>query len=440
MAENKENDLSEVLEVASEAGHVLLENGAEIARVEETMERVATYFGAQKKSFFVLSNGIFTTGSLTKTENNPAAREVGSYANVEFIPLKGTQMEKIVEINALSRDVEAGKYTLAETAARVKQIRNMPAKAAWEQLLGSAFGSAGFCVLFGGGFIDSLAAFVVGLVLWAFVLLVSRPGVSKILINIVGGGLASLLCYAFYHMGFGQNLGNMMIGSLIPLIPGVPFTNGIRDVANEDYIAGATRLLDALMVFLGIALGVSIFFVLESHITSAITGSVTHVLELHGSTADPLTANVPIQTLAALIGTVGFAVLFGVPRRQYVAAGVVAAIGWAMYYAIYKYTSLSIVENTFLTSLLVSFVSRLTAVLRKCPVTVFLICGLFPMIPGAGVFWTTYYVTSRQFLMALNQGVLAVSITLAIVLAVVIITALPRTFKLRQRLRFGGRV
>ena len=40
-------------------------------------------------------------------------------------------------------------------------------------------------------------------------------------------------------MGFGQNPGNMIIGSIIPLIPGVPFTNGIRDLANEDYIAGS---------------------------------------------------------------------------------------------------------------------------------------------------------------------------------------------------------
>ena len=52
-------------------------------------------------------------------------------------------------------------------------------------------------------------------------------------------------------------LGNIITGAIIPLVPGVPFTNGIRDLANEDYIAGATRLLDALMVFLCIAAGVS---------------------------------------------------------------------------------------------------------------------------------------------------------------------------------------
>ena len=417
MEHNGEYKLSEVLEVAAEAGHVLLENGAEIARVEETMERITAYYGAQDRNFFVLSNGIFTTG---------ANSDAGQYAKVEFIPLKGTQMEKVVEINAASRAVERGEYTLDALREKVRQIRNMAAKPAWEQLLGSAFGSAGFCFLFGGGLIDSAASFVVGLILWAFVLLAGRPGVSKILVNIVGGALTTLLCFAFYQLGFGQNLGNMMIGSLIPLIPGVPFTNGIRDLANEDYLAGVTRLLDALFVFLAIALGVCVFFVLQGHITGG-------VIQLHGSTPDPMTANVPVQTVAALVGTVGFAVIFGAPRKQYLAAGVVAAIGWAVYYTIYKYTSLSVVENTFIASVLVSLISRLTAVIRKCPTTVFLICGLFPMIPGAGVFWTTYYVTSRQLPMALSSGLQAVSITLAIVLAVVVVSALPRHFKHRKR-------
>ena len=57
---------AEALAIASEAGHILLENGAEISRVEETMERIASHYGVDKKSFFVLSNGIFTTGSVDK--------------------------------------------------------------------------------------------------------------------------------------------------------------------------------------------------------------------------------------------------------------------------------------------------------------------------------------------------------------------------------------
>ena len=51
-----------------------------------------------------------------------------------------------------------------------------------------------------------------------------------------------------------------MIGSIMPLIPGVPFTNAIRDIANGDYISGSVRMLDALLVFFCIAIGVGVGF------------------------------------------------------------------------------------------------------------------------------------------------------------------------------------
>ena len=91
---------NEILAFAAEVGHTLLENGAEISRVEETMKIVAASYGVDKEHFFVLSNGIFTTGS--------------SYANVEFIPIKGASLDKVVEVNQLSREISAGKYTLEE--------------------------------------------------------------------------------------------------------------------------------------------------------------------------------------------------------------------------------------------------------------------------------------------------------------------------------------
>ena len=110
---------TEVLEVASIAGHILLENGAEISRVEDTMERIASHYGVDSGHFFVLSNGIFTTGSL------------GRYANVEFIPIRGIQLSKVVEVNKLSYEIATGKHTLSQTRERLEAIRTAPPKPAW---------------------------------------------------------------------------------------------------------------------------------------------------------------------------------------------------------------------------------------------------------------------------------------------------------------------
>jgi len=118
------NDEQErALRLATEAGHILLENGAEITRVEETMKRIAAAYGVTDESYFVLSNGIITTGH--------------RYAHAEFIPIRGTQLSKVVEVNQLSRDVNGSKMPLDELEARLRAIRTSKSQPNWEVTLGA---------------------------------------------------------------------------------------------------------------------------------------------------------------------------------------------------------------------------------------------------------------------------------------------------------------
>lgn len=389
----------DILSLASDAGHILLENGAEISRVEETMKRIADHYGEEKEHFFVLSNGIFTTGR--------------SYANVDFIPIKGARLDKVVEVNQLSREISAGKHSLEEARIRLEEIRNMPDKPLWENIAGSAIGSGAFCAIFGGSFMDCAAALIAGTLTFLTLILACAPRMSKALGNICSGAVGTLLCILFHNWGFGQSLGNMIIGTLIPLIPGVAFTNGLRDIADEDYLAGITRLLDALLVFLSIAIGVCVTFLIHSYIAGG-------MIQLHGTLTDPVTALFPIQMAAALLGTSSFSILFGVPRKYYLPAGIVGMLGWAAYLLVSRYTPLSVIGGTLVASTLVAFISRFFAVWLKCPGTVFLICGEFPLIPGAGVFWSSYYVVSEHLGASLNAGFTAVKVTIAIVLGIII--------------------
>lgn len=397
---NSAPQAEQALEIAARAGHILLENGAEISRVEETMERISSHYGVDRKSFFVLSNGIFTTGH--------------RFASVEYIPFKGTRLDKVVEINQLSRDIESGQLELPQAESRLEEIGRLPEKSFWEQLAGSAVGSAGFCIIFGGSLPDSLVSLIAGLLLYVFVL---GPGrhMSKMLCNICGGAVASIVCLLCYKLGMGNSLSHMIIGSIIPLIPGVPFTNGIRDLANEDYIAGATRLLDALLVFFSIALGVSLTFLADSRIEGG-------VIEISTSLSDSHTSALSIQLLSAFIGTLGFSVLFGVPRCHYMVCGLTATAGWLVYLLMLRLADVSVVEATAVATVVVALLSWGLAVLRRCPTTVFLICGIFPLIPGAGIYWTTYYIVSNQLTMALTSGFTALKITIAIILGIIITT------------------
>lgn len=407
----------EVLEVASEAGHILLENGAEISRVEDTMERISSHYGVNSGHFFVLSNGIFTTSSASK------------YANVEFIPLRGIQLSKVVAVNRLSFDIAAGKHDLAEAHKKLNEIRDAPAKPAWEQILGSAAGACGFCAVFGGGFMDCAAALVVGMFLYIYCLTFSSRYLSKIVGGISNALVATLLCLAAYRMGFGTSLSNIIIGAIMPLIPGVPFVNGVRDLADSDYIAGITRLTDAMLGFFCIALGVGISFMLDGWLFDGI-------INLSGVIVNSETSGLGWQSLAAFIGTAAFAILFGVPRAQYLAAGIIGAAGWAFYLILIMLgVSIPVVAIT-LSTILICIMSRKTAVWDKCPSTVYLLCGIFPLVPGAGLFWFTYYLVSGQLKLSANTGLTAVSAAIAIVLGIILAMELPqRLFSPKRRRR-----
>lgn len=80
----------------------------------------------------------------------------------------------------------------------------------------------------------------------------------------------TLICILSYRLGLGEDLSRMIIGSIMPLVPGVAFTNGIRDIADGDYISGAVRLLDAILVFLSVAIGVGVMFIVYHRVFGGI--------------------------------------------------------------------------------------------------------------------------------------------------------------------------
>lgn len=413
----KTYDLSEVLKVASEAGHILLENGAEISRVEDIMSRIANHYGVDSGSFFVLSNGIFTTGNSEKVSK--AGGQASTYANVEFIPLRGVQLSKVRAVNQLSYDIVGGLCSLEEARERLRSIRAIPAKPVWEQILATGLGAFGFCAVFGGGYLDCTAALVVGLILGVWMIFVSGRYLSKIVGGISNALLANLLCICFWKIGFGESLSNIIIGAIMPLIPGVPFVNGVRDLANSDYLAGMTRLTDAMLGFFCIAIGVTASFLLDG----AIFGGI---VELQGISVSSETESYLLQSIAAIVGTMAFASIYGVDRIQYPGMGIIGALGWMAYLLLVRQAGATAPVAALFAAMLVCLMARFMAVPSRCPAQLFLICGLFTLVPGAGIFWSTYYLTAGHIDMAGTVGFMALKVAVAIVLGIVFAMELPQ--------------
>lgn len=421
----------EVLDLALMAGHILLENGAEIYRVEETIDRICGYYGVNSENAFVLSNGIFLTAG--------SARE-SFFAKVQHIPVSGTHLNKVAAVNQLSREIVEGKHTIQDAYRILEEIRTMPGKKRWMQTLASGVGSAAFCIFFGGTFGDSLAAFAAGICLYLYVLWLSVPHLSKIVGNIGGGALITVVCCLLYLMGVGENLNFMMIGTIMPLVPGVAFTNSIRDVADGDYISGSVRMLDALLVFFCIAIGVGIGFSLISLVPGS--GTLQEMGQLAENSGSGPMGGMEIfgqlakEILSAVIGTVSFSVLFGVPREYYPYCGFIGGAGWLVYCLAELFLPGS--GPCFAATAVVILLSRTAAVMKRCPVTIFLIAGIFPLVPGAGVYWTVYHIVMEELFLAVSTGYSAMKEAIAIVMGIVFVFELPQKLFVRTASWLGA--
>lgn len=420
----KQSD-EEVLDLALMAGHILLENGAEIYRVEETIDRICGYYGVNSENAFVLSNGIFLTAG--------SARE-SFFAKVQHIPVSGTHLNKVAAVNQLSREIVEGKHTIQDAYRILEEIRTMPGKKRWMQTLASGVGSAAFCIFFGGTFGDSLAAFAAGICLYLYVLWLSVPHLSKIVGNIGGGALVTVVCCLLYLMGVGENLNFMMIGTIMPLVPGVAFTNSIRDVADGDYISGSVRMLDALLVFFCIAIGVGIGFSLISLVPGS--GTLQEMGQLAEGSGSGAMGGIEMfgqlakEILSAVVGTVSFSVLFGVPREYYPYCGFIGGAGWLVYCLAELFLPGS--GPCFVATAVVILLSRTAAVVKRCPVTIFLIAGIFPQVPGAGVYWTVYHIVMEELFLAVSTGYSAMKEAIAIVMGIVFVFELPQKLFVRM--------
>lgn len=134
-----------------------------------------------------------------------------------------------------------------------------------------------------------------------------------------------------------------------------------------------------------------------------------------------------IECVIAGISTVAFSVLFFVPRKFYFLNGVCGALGWCVYIFLYG-GGRSSVESTFVAALAVIFASRYLAVVKRCPATLFMIPGLFPLIPGVSIYWTAYHVVSNNLAMAQETGFIAFKVVCVIVLAIIFVFEIPQAF------------
>ena len=131
------------------------------------------------------------------------------------------------------------------------------------------------------------------------------------------------------------------------------------------------------------------------------------------------------QFAVAMLATVCFGVTFEVPVRHLTASGLTGAVGWLFYIIGVGPLGLSAPTATLLAALPLTPTARLYAVRHRAPITLFLLCGIFPLVPGAGIYYTAYYFLNGAQQLCVSKGVETFKTAVALALGIALVCSIP---------------
>lgn len=132
-----------------------------------------------------------------------------------------------------------------------------------------------------------------------------------------------------------------------------------------------------------------------------------------------------IQFIAAMIATISFAILFSVPKKEIFFCGFTGALGWLVYEVLIQIDISKVLASVIATLILTVF-ARYFAVIRQNPVTIYLLTGIFPLVPGAGIYYTAYYLFTGDKELFSVKGLETFEIAAAIVFGIIFGFAIPQ--------------
>lgn len=242
-----ELDYDALLTLTTEIGYRLQINGAEIYRVEESMQRILQAYGVQGGEVFAIPSCIIV--GLTTPDGQPLTR-------IRRIRVQGTDLERLEAYNDLCRVVCEHRPDLDMAWALLDRISSgcrsvSPAG----QLVGYFLATGAFSFFYGGSWQDGLCGGLCGVAIGLCLSFMTRMGANLFFKTIAGAAVSGVLALLLTWMGLGEHTEYIIIGALMALVPGTLFTYAMRDIMAGDMVAGISKGAEALLIGAAIALG-----------------------------------------------------------------------------------------------------------------------------------------------------------------------------------------
>ena len=227
-----------LLDCLLEMGELLLDCGAEISRVEDTLNRMGKAYGANRVDVFAIPSLVSITLNFPETIPVTETRRISSTGSTDFY-----RMEKL---NSLSRECCREPLELGELRARLDRVaagRKPFSVVFW----GSVLGGGGFAVFFGGTIWDGLAAAVFGAGICLLQYALGRTELNTVASNLIVSLLTGLAIGIVSGLIPLLHMDKIMIGDIMLMIPGLAMTNALRNMLVGNTISGTMRLAESLI-------------------------------------------------------------------------------------------------------------------------------------------------------------------------------------------------
>lgn len=390
-------ELADVLRVALRAGVLMLRSGSATFRAEQVMRRIAEAMGVERLDSYVTPTGIIASAYSGREHRT----------QIRTIPVLGVDMNRVVEIENLTRyfPPEPSPEYLSDKLDAIEGIgAQYPA---WLTVLAVATACGALAIILGGGLLEFISAFCGAAAAQAVRLRLNRAHFNPIPVTIVGSGIATAISYALAQLSIqiapslaSLNLGLTatprfgVIASVLLFVPGVPLVTAVLDLTRLDLVAGTARTAYAALLLMSIGIG----------LLAVLTLTGFEVLGHEPAAALPDLGALPIQGVMGFLVTLGFCVLFNVPRRTLLSAATVGMVGHLVRHAL-RSVGVSNEVAAFCGAFFVGIYGYWDALRFNTPRLIFTVTGIISMIPGIPAF---------QVLVFFSQGDIAGGIQSAV--------------------------
>lgn len=404
-------DYRSLLDVTTELGYLLAMSGAETFRVEDTITRIFAAYGIVAE-VFAIPNCL--TVSLETDHQKPLTR-------MRRIGHHGTDLDSVERYNSISRRICAEKPEPAEAmkwvqeAAKAKRTYSF-----WGSVIGSILGGGGFILVYGGGITDALCAVVCGFLTGVINQVMSKWRVNTFFSTIASAFVIALTAYVYGLLGFAVNVDGIIISSLMLLVPGLLFTNAMRDIIYGDTNSGINRIVQVLLIGVAIALG---------------TGAAWNALQpfnIQGITNTPIQHSIGIESITTVIACIGFCIVFNIHGKGMLLCALGGGLTWTVF-RVAQVFDFDLIAAYFTATLFAAAYSEIMARIRKYPAISYLVVSIIPLLPGAGVYRTTACILVGDMDGFSANGTQTIAIAGAIAVGILIVSTLARLWSIRQQ-------